>query len=415
MKLIHISDLHLGKRINEFSLLEDQRYILEQIVKICVEEHADALLLAGDIYDRPIPPAEAVMMLDWFFNALVSQKIQVCAISGNHDSAERIAFGAELMKQSGVHLSSVYDGSTQKVILTDEFGEVLVYLLPFVRPATVRHALGQDEIQTYQDAVLAAVQRMDIDKSKRNILVAHQFVTGAGRCDSEDIMVGGVDNVDASIFENFDYTALGHIHSPQNVGKWKDIECKVTNESINDAINDVTGEAVNQTMDKARNTAVNRVRYCGTPLKYSVSEAEQEKSVTVIEMKKKGDVAIRTISLIPQHDIRIIHGSYMEVTARTFYQGINTDDYVQITLTDEEDIPDGMQKLRTIYPNLLSLTYDNQRTRTQQAIEPQEVIQKKTEKELFEELYEKQNNQPMSEEQQRFIEELFARLKEEIV
>ena len=377
MKLIHISDLHLGKRINEFSMLEDQRYILEQIVKICVDEHADALLLAGDIYDRPIPPAETVTMLDWFLNALVSQKIQVCAVSGNHDSAERIAFGAGLMKQSGVHLSSVYDGSIQKVTLTDEFGEVLIYLLPFVRPSIVRHALGREEIQTYQDAVLAAVQRMNIDPSKRNILVAHQFVTGAGRCDSEDIMVGGVDNVDASIFEAFDYTALGHIHSPQNVGI--------------------------------------RIRYCGTPLKYSVSEAGQEKSVTVIEMGKKGNVAVRMIPLIPKRDLRMIHGSYMEVTARTFYQGTNTDDYVQITLTDEEDIPDGVQKLRTIYPNLLSLTYDNQRTRTQQAIEPQAAIQIKTEQELFEELYEKQNNQPMSEEQQQFIKELFARLKEETV
>ena len=234
MKLIHISDLHLGKRINEFSMLEDQRYILEQVVKICVEEHADALLLAGDIYDRPIPPTEAVMMLDWFFNALAAQKIKVCAVSGNHDSMERIAFGAGLMKQSGVYLSTVYDGSTQKVTLTDEFGEVHVYLLPFVRPSTVRRALGQEEIESYQDAVFAAVNHMDIDTKKRNILVAHQFVTGAGRCDSEDIVVGGVDNIDASIFEAFDYTALGHIHSPQNIKE--------------------------------------NVRYCGTFLKYSVSE-----------------------------------------------------------------------------------------------------------------------------------------------
>ncbi len=398
MKLIHISDLHLGKRLNEFSMLEDQRYILEQIVKICVEEHADALLLAGDIYDRPIPPAEAVTMLDWFLNALASQKIQVCAVSGNHDSAERIAFGAELMKQSGVHVSSVYDGSIQKVTLTDEFGEVLIYLLPFVRPSTVRHALGQEEIQTYQDAVLAAVQRMKIDPSKRNVLVAHQFVTGAGRCDSEDIMVGGVDNVDASIFEAFDYTALGHIHSPQNVGKWKDVASEAANQMVRKALSEKTA---------------NVVRYCGTPLKYSVSETGQEKSVTVIEMEKKGNMGIHTIPLIPKHDVRMIHGSYMEVTARSFYQRTNMEDYVQITLTDEEDIPDGMQKLRTIYPNLLSLTYDNQRTRTQQAIEPQKTIQKKTEKELFEELYEKQNNQPMSEEQQQFVEELFARLKEE--
>ncbi len=375
MKLIHISDLHLGKRINEFSMLEDQRYILEQVVKICVEEHADALLLAGDIYDRPIPPTEAVLMLDWFFNALVAQKIKVCAVSGNHDSMERIAFGAGLMKQSGVYLSTVYDGSTQKVTLTDEFGETEVYLLPFVRPSIVRRALGQEEIESYQDAVLAAVNNMNIDTKKRNILVAHQFVTGAGRCDSEDIVVGGVDNIDASIFESFDYTALGHIHSPQNIKE--------------------------------------NVRYCGTLLKYSVSEAEQEKSVTVIEMGKKNDIVIRTIPLLPKHDLRTIRGSYMEVTARTFYRGTATDDYVQITLTDEEDIPDGMQKLRTIYPNLLGLFYDNLRTRTQQTIDFDSKIKQKSEKQLFEELYEKQNNQPMSIEQKQFVTELFMRLQED--
>lgn len=375
MKLIHISDLHLGKRLNEFSMLEDQRYILEQIVTICVREKADALLLAGDIYDRPIPPVEAVRVLDQFLNALVAQGICVCAISGNHDSAERVAFGADLMKRSGVHLAGIYDGTTQRVTLTDKFGEVIVYLLPFIRPSVVRHALGRDDIESYQDAVEAAIQQMNIDQTKRNILVAHQFVTGAGRCDSEDVMVGGVDNVDASVFEAFDYTALGHIHSPQNIG-------------------------------------ANMVRYCGTPLKYSISEAKQEKSVTVIEMEEKGHVTVRTIPLVPKHDVRTIHGSYMEVTARTFYQGTDPSDYVQITLTDEEDIPDGIQKLRTIYPNLLSLGYDNKRTRAQQVIEPQETMKQKTEQELFEEFYEKQNNQPMSEEQSHFVKELLAKIKE---
>lgn len=247
--------------------------------------------------------------------------------------------------------------------------------MPFVRPSIVRRALGQEEIESYQDAVFAAVNHMDIDTKKRNILVAHQFVTGAGRCDSEDIVVGGVDNIDASIFEAFDYAALGHIHSPQNIKE--------------------------------------NVRYCGTLLKYSVSEAGQEKSVTVIEMGKKNDIVVRTIPLIPKHDLRAIHGSYMEVTARTFYQGTATDDYVQITLTDEEDIPDGMQKLRTIYPNLLGLSYDNLRTRTQQTIDFDNKIKQKSEKQLFEELYEKQNNQPMSIEQKQFVTELFTRLQED--
>lgn len=396
MKLIHISDLHLGKRLNEFSMLEDQRYILEQIVTICVKEKADALLLAGDIYDRPIPPVEAVRVLDQFLNALVAQGICVCAISGNHDSAERVAFGADLMKRSGVHLAGIYDGTTQRVTLTDKFGEVMIYLLPFIRPSVVRHALGRDDIESYQDAVEAAIQQMDIDQTKRNILVAHQFVTGAGRCDSEDVMVGGIENVDASVFEAFDYTALGHIHSPQNVGK----------------LRQASSETLSEKAVKTVTEASNMVRYCGTPLKYSISESEQEKSVTVIEMEEKGHVTVRTIPLMPKHDVRKIHGSYMEVTARTFYQGTDPSDYVQITLTDEEDIPDGIQKLRTIYPNLLSLGYDNQRTRAQQAIEPQEAMTQKTEQELFEELYEKQNNQPMSEEQSCFVKELLAKIKE---
>ena len=408
MKLIHISDLHLGKRLNEFSMLEDQRYILEQIVKICMEEKADALLLAGDIYDRPIPPIEAVRVLDQFLNALVAQEICVCAISGNHDSAERVSFGADLMKLSGVHLAGIYDGTTQRVTLTDKFGEVIVYLLPFIRPSVVRHALGRDDIESYQDAVEAAIQQMNIDQTKRNILVAHQFVTGAGRCDSEDVMVGGVDNVDASVFEAFDYTALGHIHSPQNVGK----SSKALDETLNKTLNGTSNEALDEVSNRTSNKAINMVRYCGTPLKYSVSEAKQEKSITVIEMEEKGHVTVRTVPLVPKHDVRTIHGSYMEVTARTFYQGTDTSDYVQITLTDEEDIPDGIQKLRTIYPNLLSLGYDNKRTRAQQAIEPQETMMQKTEQELFEEFYEKQNNQPMSEEQSRFVKELLAKIKE---
>ncbi len=375
MKIIHTSDLHLGKQINEFSMLDDQRYILEQIVQICEREQADVLLLAGDIYDRPIPSAESVMVFDAFLSELSARNVSVCAVSGNHDSAERIAFGSNLMKASGVYFSGVYDSHTQKVLLNDEFGEVVIYLLPFVRPSVVRRGLGIEEIESYEDAVREAVVHMDVDQSKRNILVAHQFVTGAGRCDSEEIVVGGLDNVDALVFNPFDYTALGHIHSPQNI--------------------------------------TDTVRYCGTPLKYSVSEADQEKSVTVIEMGKKENLEIRTVPLVPKHDLRKIRGSYMEVTARTFYQNTNTEDYVQITLTDEEDIPDGMQKLRTIYPNLLSLEYDNHRTKLLQSVLPQESVKEKTPEELFDALYQSQNNQLMSEEQSRFIRKLIKQLEEE--
>lgn len=379
MKLLHISDLHIGKRVNEFSMIEDQKYILRQILAIADEQRADAVMIAGDLYDKPIPSAEAVQVFDWFLTELADRGKQVYAVSGNHDSAERIAFGAQLMSGRGVFVSPVYRGDTVMYTMQDSYGELCLYLLPFIKPAAVRHALeGAPEMEgkalpeSYQDAVALAVERMNVDCSKRNILIAHQFVTGAGRCDSEEVSVGGLDNVDADVFDAFDYVALGHIHSPQFLKR-------------------------------------ETVRYCGTPLKYSFSEAEQEKSVTVVELREKGKIEISTIPLVPLHDMRKIRGTYLEVTALSFYQNTDTEDYVQITLTDEEDIPDGLQKLRIIYPNLMRLEYDNSRTRQSRFIERAEEIEQKTELELFAEFYELQNNQPMSDEQAAFA----ARLIEE--
>ncbi len=373
MKLIHISDLHIGKRVNEFPMLEDQKYILRQILAIADAQQADGIMIAGDIYDKPVPSAEAVQVFDWFLTELADRKKQVYAVSGNHDSAERIAFGAQLMSGRGVFVSPVYRGDTAKFTMTDSYGELCLYLLPFVKPAVVRHALQEmsDREETpmpesYHEAVKLAVARMNVDTTKRNILIAHQFVTGAGRCDSEEVSVGGLDNVDADVFDEFDYVALGHIHSPQSLKR-------------------------------------ETVRYCGTPLKYSFSEAAQEKSVTVVEFRKKGNIALSTVPLVPLHDLRKIRGTYLEVTAKSFYQDTDTQDYVQITLTDEEDIPDGLQKLRVIYPNLMRLEYDNSRTRHSRVVERAEEIEQKTELELFAEFYEMQNNQPMSEEQSAFV------------
>ncbi|MGI6110318.1 MAG: metallophosphoesterase family protein, partial [Eubacteriaceae bacterium] len=243
MKFVHLSDLHLGKRVNGFSMIEDQQYILEEILKIIAEEKPQAVLISGDIYDKSIPPAEAVQLFDDFLVSLSRDKLQVFVISGNHDSAERIAFGSRLMDQSGVHLSPVYDGYVEPVRLTDEYGPVDFFMLPFIRPVHVRHCFPDDEIKSYSDALACAVSHMPVDPAVRNVLLTHQFVTGAVTSDSEDISVGGTDNVDAAVFEAFDYTALGHIHAPQNAG----------------------GE---------------RIRYCGTPLKYSFSEASHQKSVT---------------------------------------------------------------------------------------------------------------------------------------
>lgn len=375
MKLIHLSDLHIGKRVNEFSLLEDQRYILEQILAVIDQEQADGVLIAGDIYDKPVPPAEAVQVFDDFLTRLAERKIPVFAISGNHDCAERVAFGARLMSGTGVYLSPVYDGKVTGITLEDEYGEAVIWLLPFVKPALVRHVFADKEAGSYQEAVRIAVDHIAAEEEKRNVLLAHQFVTGAFRCESEEILVGGLDNVDVSVFDRFDYVALGHIHSPQQVGR-------------------------------------ETVRYCGTPLKYSFSEAEQEKSVTVVELGKKGQVGIRTVPLRPLRDMRRIRGTYLELTALSFYQDTNREDYIQAVLTDEEDVPDGLMKLRVIYPNLMKLEYDNQRTRDNREISGTCEAEQKSELELFEEFYELQNNQPFSERQREFVMQLIQKIQE---
>lgn len=373
MKWIHLSDLHLGKRVNEFSMLEDQAYILQEILRILDGEQPDAVLLAGDIYDKSTPSAEAVQLFDEFLWQLSSRNLQVFVISGNHDSPERIAFGGRLMEGSGIHLAPVYDGAVEPVTLRDAYGPVHIYLLPFIKPAHVRRCFPDQEILSYTDALRTAVEAMEVDTERRNILVTHQFVTGASRCESEDISVGGSDNVDASVFAPFDYVALGHIHNPQNIGS-------------------------------------DRIRYCGTPLKYSFSEARHEKSVTVAELGAKGELSVRGVPLIPRRDLREIRGTYLEVTAKSFYEGTDTKDYLHVTLTDEEDIPNAVGKLRVIYPNLMKLDYDNRRTRRQAGTAETETAEVRTPLELFSEFYERQNHQPMSREQKAFTEQLIEQI-----
>ena len=369
MKLIHLSDLHIGKRVNEVSMLEDQAYILLQILRIIGDENADAVLIAGDIYDKNIPSAEAVTLFDDFLCRLAKRNIPTLIISGNHDSPERLAFGNRLLNASGIHISPVYDGNIQPVTLTDEHGEVNFWLLPFLKPAHVKRCFPDADIESYTDAVRTAVDRMGIDTEKRNVLLTHQFVTGAACCESEEISVGGSDNVDASVFADFDYVALGHIHGPQNIGS-------------------------------------NRIRYCGTPLKYSFSEESHRKSVTVVNLNQKGGLELQLCPLMPRHDLRSIRGTFEELTSRSFYEGTATDDYLHALLTDEEDVPEAVGKLRVIYPNLMKLSYDNTRTRTNQVIDGAEDVRRKSPLELFDELYELQNNQTMSEEQHRFVQEL---------
>lgn len=376
MKFIHLSDLHLGKRFNEFSMMEDQDYILREICKIIEYEQPQGVIIAGDIYDRTVPSAEAVQKFDDFLYWLASRSLQVFIISGNHDSPERIAFGGRLMDLSGVHMSPVYKGAVEPIVMNDQYGELAVYMLPFIKPATVRRFFPDDEIVTYTDAVGAAVSHMNIDPKRRSILVTHQFVTGAERSDSEDISVGGTDNVDVSVFEPFDYVALGHLHGPQSVER-------------------------------------DTVRYCGTPLKYSFSEKDHIKSVTVVDFGEKGEVSVRTVPLKPKHDVRELRGTYYDLMLKDNYEDTATDDYLRIVLTDEEDVPDAMRKLQTVYPNLMQLSFDNTRTQTANDIFGAEDIECKTEIDLFEELFKLQNGQPMSDEQRDFATLLFEQIKEE--
>lgn len=377
MKLIHLSDLHLGKRVNEFSMLDDQKYILTKIINVIDDQKPDGVMIAGDIYDKSVPSAEAVELFDDFLVRLAKRSLQVFIISGNHDSPERLAFGGRIMDISGIHFSPVYDGRVEPFVLEDGYGPVSIYLLPFIKPANVRRFFPEEETETYSDALKTAVSAMNIDISQRNVIITHQFVTGAVRSESEDISVGGVDNVSASVFDDFDYVALGHIHRPQNIGS-------------------------------------ERIRYCGTPLKYSFSEASDEKSVTAIEMEEKGTLSVTEVPLTPLHDMKEIRGSYDELTLKSFYDGTDyPEDYIHITLTDEEDIPDVASRLRVIYHNMMRVDYDNRRTRHSSDISGADDVETKSPLELFTEFYAKQNGTEMTVEQTEFMAKQIEKIWEE--
>lgn len=376
MKFLHLADLHLGKRVNGFSMLEDQAHILRQILAILDDEQPDGVLIAGDVYDKSVPSVEAVELLDGFLTELRARGVPVLLISGNHDSPERLAFGGRVMDSCGIHISPVYDGALAPVTLHDEFGPVHVWLLPFVKPAHVRRWFPDADIESYTDAVAEAVAHMDIDTAARNVLVTHQFVTGGARSGSEELSVGGTDNVDSGVFAPFDYVALGHLHGAQHIGR-------------------------------------ETIRYAGSPLKYSFSEARQHKSVTVVTLGEKGDVQVRTVALTPLRELREIRGSYDELTARSFYEHTTyRSDYLHLILTDEQDVFDAMSRLRTIYPYLMTLDYDNARTRAAGGMSVPAEAERRTPLELFEALYQRQNHQPMSEVQREYIAQLMEQIME---
>jgi exonuclease SbcD len=376
MKIMHLSDLHIGKKVNEYSMLQDQIYILKEILRIIDNEKVETVIIAGDVYDRSLPPNEALELFDEFLYQLSSRNVNVFVISGNHDSPERISYGGRMMTENKIFLSPVYDGNVKPITLNDDYGEVNFYLLPFVRPTDIRRYFPDENIENYTDAVKVAIDNMNVDFSERNILVTHQFVTGAELSESEDIIVGGTDNVSGEVFDGFDYVALGHIHREQTVGK-------------------------------------DNIRYCGTPLKYSFSEAKNIKSVTILDFNDKGNIEYSKIPLTPFRDMREIRGTYYELTLKSSYESTNTEDYLHITLTDEEDIPDAIGKLRSIYPNIMKLDYDNLRTRGSGTVDAIENIESKSPFELFADLFKQQNNQDMSEEQEEIMRNLIDKIWEE--
>lgn len=379
---MHLADLHLGKRVNGFSMMEDQEYILNRILKIMEEEQPDGLLIAGDVYDKTIPPAEAVRRMDDFLTAVAEKHVPVFLISGNHDSAERVAFGHQLMQGSGIWISPVYDGTIRHHTLEDRWGEVNIYLIPFLRPSVVRSFFPDVEIEDYTDTLRTIIEDLQVDTSRRNVVLAHQFVTAAGAlpetCESEQLSVGGLDRVDGSVFSPFDYTALGHLHGPQRVGS-------------------------------------ETIRYAGSPLKYSFSELHQKKSVTVAELREKGETEIRQIPLQPRREMIELRGTFEEILEEARKKGELQTDYYHMMLTDETDVVDALSRLREYYPNIMLLDYDNRRTRSQKEVEQLNRVEERTPGELFAALYEQQNGQEMDSDRKEYLDGLIREIWEEQV
>lgn len=376
MRFLHLADLHIGKRVNGFSMIEDQKFVFEQVYNVIENEKIDGIIMAGDIYDKPVPSAEAVKLFDEMLTRLVSINLPIFVISGNHDSAERIGFGSDILSAAKVYMSRVYNGNLQKIELEDDYGKINVYLLPFIKPATVKNIYKEAEIKDYDDALEYVLSQEKIDETKRNVMVSHQFVTGAMRSESEEVSVGGLDNVSVENYEAFDYVALGHIHRAQQMGR-------------------------------------ESARYAGTLLKYSFSEEKHNKSMTIVDLKEKGNIEIKEIPVKPLHDLKTIKGKFSKITSEEFYKELKKEDYYRAVLTDEDDILNAIGKLKSIYPNLMSMEYDNTRTRSYSVVDNVETGETKSPLDYFEEFFEKQNGRKMSEKQRNYLLEILGEAREE--
>lgn len=371
MKFLHLGDLHLGRSLGDFDLIEDQKYILDQILEIIEKENVDGVLIAGDVYDKSIPSEAATNLLDYFLCKLSESGVQTFMISGNHDSDDRLNYGSNLFEANQIYISALYHGTLDKRTVTDEYGEVNVYLLPFVKASQVRHFYPEETIDSYDDAVRVILKHADMDVTQRNVIVAHQFVTGQ----SEDPALGGsegagtqsvglVEKIGYDCFDGFDYVALGHIHSPQRVGR-------------------------------------DQVRYSGSPLKYSLSEVHNAKSVPVITMGKKGEVTLELIPLKPMRDLRHIKGNLKALLEPKNITDV--EDFIYVTLTDEEIINDAMGIFQQTYPNTVKIDYDNSRTRAMEHVDISNIAENKSFSELISDFYRLIYNCEMSGEEMDYM------------
>ena len=384
MKILHLADLHIGKIVLEQSMLEDQKYILKQIVEKIKNEKIELVLIAGDIYDRSVPPSDAVTCLNNFLKILIKDlKVKVCIIAGNHDSKERLGFGSEIFANDGLYITANYKGKVDKIELHDEYGKLNIYMLPYIKPVEVKEFFGDIEINSYHEAITTIIEKEKIDQNERNIILSHQFVTAGSeepeRSESETLILGGTENVDISCYKKFDYVALGHIHGPQRIG---------------------------------RNTA----RYAGTILKYSFSEVNQKKSLTMINFKEKGNLDIKLIPLEPLRDMRILKGPIEELTKEENYKKTNVEDYIKAIITNEEPVYDAIGKMKKIFPNTLRLEIENSKTNLNidKKLSNLDNIKKKDEIELFNEFYKYQHDQELNSIQLEIIEDIIKDVKGEV-
>lgn len=363
MKFLHLSDLHLGLRLHEQSLIEDQKYMLKCVTQTVAENGIDCVFIAGDIYDKSVPPADAVTVMDSFISELAKMNVPVFISSGNHDSTERLSFGSSVMSANGIYFSPVYDGSVTPVTVKDEFGELDIWMIPFIKPVNVRRFFEDTVIDTYTDAMRAVISAMPIDSKKRNILICHQNVGLAEQCDSS---VGGLDMIDAAVFEPFDYVALGHIHQPYPV--------------LRDSI-----------------------RYCGTVLCYDFKFCDDDRGFTVIDIDGDGKITKNILPFYPLHAMMNLRGELARLISPDNVDSRAVQSYLHVTLTDEQETIDAVGKLRAVYPHVMSVEYDNTRTRTERYINLGGDASEKSPFELFSEFYCLQNNAPLTDEQSEIV------------